>query len=337
MKYSVVKKAHIVPRCLLKSFAIDGHVEIAVDEELLSGTVSIEDAATRRYFYRRHRPDGSPIDDGEWSLSLIEDEAAPLLASLSEIWDELDLEGKAKLAEFFAVQFVRGPRWKAWWKEQTRAAVDKWRRAPEPMLHNGLWIPMTQRTVNEFEDHALTNTQWLTRMLGISKKVMGIFGSMKWTLLEFEEPCLALSDHPVIDWPIDAEYRRPESSRVGVGALNFLEVRIPVAPSLAILMSWSDQPGLTARTIAAKQIAANLNAFSIANAERQWFKQPGSSVPTATGYLDPIAPTLLPGYGREVAQASTLREAVSENVQPLLGVDDDSNRVNIFTSGPGIY
>lgn len=333
LNHPIVKKAHIVPRCLLKPFASNGHVAVAVDGILLSGTVPIDDAATRRYFYRRHRPDGSPIDDAEWSLSLIEDQAAPLIAALPEIWDDLDLEAKSKLAEFFAIQYVRGPRWKAWWEDQTRAAVDKWRREPEPILQNGLWIPMTQRTVNEFEDHALTDTQWLFRMLGLSKKVMGIFGSMKWTLLEFDGPCLALSDHPVVDWPIVTEFRRPEPSRVGVGALNFLEVRIPVSPSHALLMTWSDQPGLTSKRAASNHLAANLNAFSIANAERQWVKQPGSTIPISTGYLDPVAPVIDPDYGRESAEASLIRKAVAENIQPKLGVDDESGQVDIFTSG----
>lgn len=334
MDYPAVKKSHIVPRCLLKAFADSGRVELAVDGDLLPGTVPLGDVATRRYFYRRHRPDGTPIHDAEWSLARIENAAAPLLAELPRIWDELDLESKGKLAEFLAVQYVRGPRWKGWWEEQTRSSIDSWRKDPQPVEHNGLLIPVTQSAINAFEDQALTNTQWLTRMLAISHKVVGIFGSMHWTLLEFDGPCLLISDHPVVDWPLDAPVRRPEPNRVGVGALNFLEVRVPVAPDRAILMSWSDETALVSRMRGSIEAAENLNAFSIANSERQWLRQPGSDTPVGGGLLAPISPTVLDGYSVQMAESSAIRKAVTENLQPKLGVTDDAAEVDIFTSAP---
>lgn len=333
MEYPVVKDAHIVPRCLLAAFSEDEKVDLRVDHELVPGPVSIEDAAVRHTYYRRTRPDGTAIDDGEWSLNKIESAAAPLLANLSEIWDSLKIESKGTLAEFFAVQAVRGPRWKSWWLGQTKAAVDKWRREPEPLLHNGLWIPMTHRTINEFEDQALENTAWLTRMFSISKKIAEVFGSMRWTLVEFEEPFLAMSDHPVVEWPLDVDYRQPEPNREGVGALNLLEVRVPVSPSQAILMTWSDEVGLTARVRASREVGSNVNAFTVANSERQWYSKPGRSTPLATGFLEPIAPFIFDGYCRESVEESKVRRTVSENIQPKLG-DDQIDELDLFTVGP---
>lgn len=322
-----------MPKCLLKNFSTGNRVEVCVDGEFVPNPVPIDDVAVRRTFYRRSRPDGSSIDDGEWSLNQIESAAAPLIATLSEKWDEFDIESKGTLAEFFAIQSVRGPRWKAWWMYQTRSAADRWRRNPEPMLRNGLWLPMTHSAINEFEDHSLENTAWLTRMMGISKKITGIFCSMRWTLLEFETPCLALSDHPVVEWPLDAEYRRPEPNLAGTGALNLLEVRVPVSPTTAILMTWSDELGIVDRMEATQEVAANINAFSIANGERQWVRQPHSSVPVATGYLDPLAPVILDRYSRQIAETSLLREAVANNVQPKLGQDAEEE-ADIFVVGP---
>lgn len=332
MDSPVVKQAHIVPKCLLKGFATNGHLEFAVDGRPRPGTISIEDAATRRYFYRRHLPDGSPTDDAEQGLQRVEDAAAPLLTQLPEIWDKINLADKGRLAEFFATQYVRGPRWKWWFEQQVRAKADSWRRYPEPVRHNRLWIPMTQRFINHFEDHLLANTQWLMRMREMSLKVMAIFGSMKWTLLEFQEPSLVLADHPVVDWPIAADFRRPEPNRAGIGALNFLEVRVPIASTRAILMTWSDEPGLTSRKPGTNEIAANLNAFSIANSERQWVWQPESSPPVVSGYLEPISPRVILGYGKRVAEGSALRNAVSEDLQPKLGIVNEAEQVDVFVS-----
>jgi hypothetical protein len=331
MDYSVVKRAHIVPRCLLAAFAANGRLKLNIDGRLLPGTLPVENVATRRSFYRRTRPDGTSIDDGEWSLSQIESAAAPILADLSSRWDGLTLRSKATLAEFFAIQMVRGPRWKEWWESHTRKSMESLRHNPEPILKDGLWIPITQSAVNQLEDHVLQDTEWLRRMLGISKKITAILGSMRWTLLEFENPCLALSDHPVISWPLNAAFRRPEPNHSGVGALNLLEVRIPISPRQAILMTWSDEPGLTQRAQASKEIASNLNAFTIANAERQWFHRPGEATPVASGFLDPISPATLDGYDRLTAEASRIRKEVSKSIEPLLG-DDSSDFINIITS-----
>lgn len=333
MEYPAVKDAHIVPKCLLSAFAVDERVELHVDDKLVPGPVPIRDVAVRHTYYRRTRPDGTPIDDAEWSLNKIENAAAPLLYNLNGNWGALSMESKGTLAEFFAIQSVRGPRWKAWWKNQTQAAVDQWRREPAPMLHNGLWIPMTYKTINDFEDQALENTSWLTRMFAISKKIAGIFASMRWTLLDFAEPWLVMSDHPVVEWPLEAEFRRPEPNRVGVGALNFLEVRVPVSPTQAILMTWSDEPGLNDRVEASQSIAARINAFTIANSERQWFEKPGGSAPVADGFQDPISPDVVSGYSKRRAESSRLRAAVTANLQPKLGLDQ-VNEMDVFTIEP---
>lgn len=321
MKYVEVKRAHIVPRCYLSNFAVDGSVILHVDGQSVPHPVSIDDAAVRKTFYRRHRPDGTPIDDFEWSLSQLENVIAPMLPRVSEDWPYLDTTEKGKLAEFFAIQFVRGPRWKRWWETESRKSFEEWRRNPEPTLHNGIWLPLTHGAINEIENKMLQDTAWLTRMTSSANKLIDILGSMRWNLIEFEEPLLAISDHPVVAWPIAESYRRPEPNRAGVGALNFLEVRVSIAPRLAIIMTWQDLSDGDRPIAGSEEIAANINAFMVANAERQWMHAPGVTVPIASGYLDPIAPQLIPEYGREEAESSNIRKTVSENVQPKLGED----------------
>jgi len=84
-------------------------------------------------------------------------------------------------------------------------------------------------------------------------------------------------------------------------------------------MTWQDLPDATTVIPGTEEIAANLNAFTIANADRHWMHQPGSTPPVARGYLPPIAPTLIPSYGPAEVEASKVRQMVTENIQPKLG------------------
>jgi len=330
-----VKSAHIVPRSYLMNFSVDGQVQLNIDGRQLPNPVSIDDAAVRNTFYRRRRPNGTPIDDVEWSLSQMEGALAPLIQDLGANWPPRLETVKAPLSEFFAFQFVRGPRWKKWREEKLRGWLEELRRNPEPIrLPSGLLLAVTQKRINEMEDHALSETEWLTRMMVISGSLLAIFLAMTWHLVEFDEPCLAISDHPVVSWPRAGGARLPQPNLEDLGALNFLEVRAPVSPNLALLMTWSPPPDGDKPIVGTEDIAANMNAFTIANADRQWMSMPGSDVPLADGLLDPISPALIPGYGPAQAEGSQMRERVGESVQKRLGaalpdVIDENRRLTI--------
>lgn len=331
-KYPEVKRAHIVPRCYLLNFAVEGAVMLNVDAKPIPSPISVDAAAVRKTFYRRYRPDGTPIDDVEWSLSQMEDVVAPMLRLIRESWPYRDVEEKGKLAEFFAFQLVRGPRWKRWREEEARKKIEETRSNPEPIQHNGIWLPVTHRIINDLETKLLSETEWLTRMMSLASKLIDIFGSMRWHLIEFDQPLLAISDQPIVEWHRKASTRRPGPNALGVGALNFLEVRVPISPKLALLMTWQDIPDTATVIPGTEEIAANINAFTIANADRQWMHQPGSTPPVAQGHLRPIAPTLIPGYGPTEVEASQVREMVTENIQPKLGENPESSP-EIFSVG----
>jgi hypothetical protein len=333
-KYPEVRRAHIVPRCYLQNFAVDEAVMLNVDGKPIPSPISIDAAAVRKTFYRRYRPDGTPIDDVEWSLAQMEGVIAPMLRLIRESWPYRDVEDKAMLAEFFAFQLVRGPRWKRWREEEARKKIDETRRNPEPIQHNGIWIPVTHRTINELEIKLLSETEWLVRMMSLASKLIDILGSMRWHLIEFDRPLLAISDHPVVEWHRKADVRRPGPNALGIGALNFLEIRVPISPKLALLMTWQDLPDAASVIPGTEETAANMNAFTIANADRQWMYQPGSTPPVAQGYLPPIAPTLIPGYGPSEVEASRVREMVTENIQPKLGETLESSP-EIFSVSSG--
>lgn len=321
MEYTEVKKAHIVPRCYLRNFAVNDAIMLNVDGKELPKPSSIDSAAVRKKFYRRFRPDGTPIYDVEWSLSQLEGVIAPRLRNLRGRWPLLSVEEKGALAEFFAYQFVRGPRWKVWREDMAREKAADYRRNPEPVLHNGIWIPPTQRHINETEDQLLSETEWLTRMMVIANRLITALGSMRWFLIEFDQPVLAISDHPVVAWPLSAKFRRPEPTPAGLGVRNFFEVRAPISPTLALLMTWQDLPDAAAVIVGSEEIAANINAFTIANADRQWMYMPSARVPIADGYLDPISIELVAGYGPAEVETSDVRQQVTDLLQQKQGQD----------------
>ncbi|HEY6729725.1 MAG TPA: DUF4238 domain-containing protein [Solirubrobacterales bacterium] len=320
MEYTEVKNAHIVPRSYLKNFAVEEKIMLIADGKALGGPISIDNAAIRKRFYRRFRPNGEPIYDIEWSLSQLENVVAPMLGTVATNWP-LPSEEKHALAEYFAYQFVRGPRWKAWREEMAREEIAKHRRNPEPVLHKGIWIAQTQKQINQEEDRLLSESEWLTRMMVIANRLITAFGSMRWHLIEFDEPLLAISDHPVVAWPLAADYRRPEPTPAGLGVLNFLEVRAPISSSLLLLMLWQDLPDASEILAGSEDIAANANAFTIANAERQWMHLPGGKVPIAEGYLDPISVGLVPSFGRPEVEASRIRHTAGHLLEQKIGQD----------------
>jgi hypothetical protein len=68
-------------------------------------------------------------------------------------------------------------------------------------------------------------------------------------------------------------------------------------------------------------IAANFNAFTIANGDGQWMHRPGSDVPIADGYLDSVSKDLNDGYDAAEARGSKVREQVTELLLRKQGQD----------------
>lgn len=246
----------------------------------------VEDIATRNRAYRRTRPvSGEKIDDVEWSLSQLEGNAAPALQALVEKpeWP-LRKEEKLKIASLLAMQTLRGADGQEWLQKLGRKLH----------VEMGLERPL--------------DTDKFTMVLKLSLSVAAVFGSMQWLLIEFDEPLLATSDEPVVIWPADVTARNPADIAPGFELQPLLEVRTPVSPSLAIVMTWvcdGDE-----RFRGDRDLAANLNALTIGQADRQWFHLPGvDDIPIAVGALRPVSPHLLPGYGRLVVEHSRLRKA----------------------------
>src|SRR4051794_22697825 len=111
---------------------------------------------------------------------------------------------------------------------------------------------------------------------------------MHWSLVEFDEPVLATSDHPVVLWPIDEERLRPDSA-ITAGAHRTLEVKWPLTPSLALLALWRDVGDKRAPVAGTEAFAESLNSLVIAQAEEPWIHLPDTTPPRQPAD-EPVAP-----------------------------------------------
>jgi hypothetical protein len=332
MEYKAVKNSHIVPRGYLRSFAVNEIIAMHLAGEFTSREIPVSKAGVLNDFYLRHRRDGTPIHDIEWSLEHIERAAPPILREISERWP-LSLPEKAILAEFIGTQLVRGPRWRNSHNAFTsnyfagvRASREFEGKQPEGMTY--------EDAVADAERELSSDTATVAKMLELSRKAMQIIGSMHWTLITFARPWLATSDHPVVIWPLGVPSRQPKkSANFHEGGLtNTLEVRFPVSPCHALLMTWLDLPDDVAPTVIGnKEIAASVNAFTVAEAEHQWFHLPGVTAPRASGQLLPVAPRLVGGYSDDVARGSLRRNETSRRIQHKIGDRELSADVELLT------
>ena len=329
MAYPTVNRSHIVPRMYLRNFADGELIAMRLVGEASSKVISVGDAAVRKAFYRRTRPDGTPIDDIEWSMSHLEGAVAPILREITDRWP-LGVEDKSIVAQFCALQQVRAPAWMKWHEQFLQKQLDELGEGV-PEYDTVLADVMTERTVARMGENLGSDTQRMIRMLSLISKVSAIFGSMHWALVRFHRPLLATSDHPVVVWPLTDGAREPAEPRLSDGVLPTLEVRLPVNPHLGLLMTWLDAEDPVEPIRGSREHAKNFNAFTIAQAEKQWFHLPGSKPPLVDGRLAPLSTQLVPGYGAAVAHQSRRRAEISRRVQPRIGTGPEDNQIEIVT------
>lgn len=320
--YPEVKRAHIVPRMYQRAWAVAGSVRVHVDGAQQCVSMKVAKAGVRSRYYRRDRPDGSSIDDVEASLSVVEGAAATPLGEIIG-GQPLTMERKAVLAQFFAVQLLRGPAFFEQREELLGPVLDALTVADlKPSAVARLGSVDAVKTL--VHDAYLGSTQRFLTMLATSKKMAAALGDMRWHLLRADRPLLAFSDHPVVVWPMRYEHAEP-FSRQELGPLSAIEVRVPVAPELAILMTWVDLPDPATPAHMSQRVAAELNAFTIGQADRQWMHRPGDEPPLATGSMRPLSRSYERGYSTELVLASQRRLAAQQFLQRVQGrqhIDD---------------
>jgi hypothetical protein len=321
MEFPKVPHSHVVPAGYLRAWAHDGRIAMRLAGRNEPVLIGVRDAAVRTDFYKRDRPGtGETIYDIEWSLAQGERAALPVVANLAERWP-LELDDKGKVGQFFALQHLRGPAFRAW--HETRVQHEVARLRDDPARHTTPPPGMTPHDAVEHVAEAATSATFrLTRMLSLVRSVGILFSSMHWTLVRFPRGRLVTSDHPVVVWPASRGRARPQPNDLNAGLANTLEVFAPVGPDLLLLMTWLPERDSPHIIDARGRHLSTANAFVAANAEVQWFHEPGASPWLAKGPRQPLSHDLIPGYDAAVAARSPTRHqawalAQAETKAPL--------------------
>jgi hypothetical protein len=310
--YPNVKSAHIVPRMYQRAFAVDDMVAVHVDGRAECVAMPTRNAGTRSRYYRRKRPDGQPINDIEASLAFVEHMASGPLAQLIA-GESMTVERKGAVAQLLGVQMLRGP---AFFEQREDLLRPLLQGLEEKDFRPGglaLVCGDLELARSRVLDLYLGPTQRFMTMLTSSVKLATLLAHMRWQILRFEGCLLAYSDHPVVVWPMDVAKSAP-FDRQGLGPLTALEIRVSISPSAAILMTWVDRSDDIHVSLGA-EAAAELNAFTVAQADRQWMHSLFNEPEVPTGVFEPISRLVEPRYDRAAMSRSARRATAQQFVE----------------------
>jgi hypothetical protein len=269
-------------------------------------------AGTRGPLYRRTRPQGTATDDFEASLGGIEGRSARPLRELIA-GGPITVERKGAVAQLLAMQIMRGSAFSAAHGEIIDDLFDKASSGDFKARYLASVGGDVERARQGAKEAFNGQTNRLKTMLSYAIKVSNVLALMRWQLLRFDGPLLAYSDHPVVLWPMNATRRTPFGKQ-GLGPLTTIEIRAPIAPGVAVLMNWIDDSDLNAVEMGA-EAAAELNAFTIGQAEREWMHAPGTEPEVAGGFFSPISRRVDPAYGRVAARSSARRKFAQKSFE----------------------
>lgn len=314
-----VNEGHIVPRMYQAAWE-DEQRRVAVHRVPENGVGcrarSTKRVTTRGAYYRRTRPDGQQSDDVEDSLRRLEDKATEPLRSLVD-GGEMGEEAKGTLAQLFSVQMFRGPAFFSHREELVRPRLET--AGAEDFTRYGLAAAggdlevVREKAIGAYLDP----TKRFVTMMAYAVKAASVLGLMRWQILRFEQPVLAYSDHPVVLWPNGMRTARPFAKQ-GIGALQALEIRVPISSEAAILMNWIDRDDVGAMAVPV-EAASELNAFTVSQAEKEWMHKLGSEPDMAEGNCEPLSRFIDPAYDAREARQSLRHGLASQHIDRVRG------------------
>jgi hypothetical protein len=331
VSYQVKPRSHIVPAGYLRAWTHGAEIAMRLGATEESVTTSVRNVGVRSNFYRRERPKtGETIHDVEWSIEQLETAALPVISSLASRWP-LATEDKARVAQFFGLQVVRGPAFKAWHEQYVQPTIDA---VPSDPVATTVPAPdeSLEEVAHKLIGHVSSDTYRLVEMIKTARAVAVAVGSMHWTLVRFARPRLVTSDQPVVVWPLSRGRARPCPNNLDAGVTDILEVFVPFAPDLLLLMTWVGGPDNPDVISGANRHIATANAFVVANADAQWFHEPGVQPWLAAGPRDPLSADLIPGYGLKAASASRRRKDVAPLVRAEAGAPVGNQPISMLVT-----
>lgn len=278
--------------------------------------MSTRNAGTRQRYYQRRRPTGQRIDDIDACLAYVEDKASHPLRELID-GEAIMVERKGGVAQLVALQMLRGPAFFQQREELLVPLIEGLQPGdlrPHAVAAAGGNVAEVRRQV--MSAYLDPTTRFMT-MLTTGVKVATVLSHMRWQIVRFDAALLAYSDHPVVLWPMELECTAP-FARQGLGPLGSLEIRVPIAPDAAILMTWVDRDDESDVPLG-PLAAGELNAFTVGQADRQWMHQPDYEPYVPAGTFGPVSRLVEPAYDRSVAMRSIRRATAARFAERVLG------------------
>lgn len=291
---SLSRRNHVVPKGHLKGFANEDGM---LRRDGIANLVPVAHAAVVKNAYVVTLNDGTASDVVERSLGDLESAAVPLLVSLSKRWP-LDRAERLVLAEYLAVQMARTP--------------DSLRR------HGSLVADAVRGTPHEAE--AGLDSLRMRAMYAIKNHAMTLLTAMQWTLVEFGEPWLSTSDHPVVVFPLD---QAELSDDLGAVTGNIGEIWFPVDAHHLLVLVWRDQGDIPTVKRGMRRVAEVVNAAMREQAEGGWYWHPSlERPPLPRGRSWSVGEMMFGGYGPSRIRASRHRSLAHNRLaDPALGGD----------------
>jgi hypothetical protein len=256
--------------------------------------------------------DGAGARDASWEIAMsrLETTAIPVLRRIPD-WP-LSPQDRTTITEYLALLALRSPAFRAWHIEQSSALVHADRRA-------GKYSELTEEEWAYAEQY-FTGQEFRTRtMARMLSRVSSILGSMHWALLRFSSPRVCISDQPLVCVPlIQPEEARKIQVLPAGGFANVMEVRAPVDPRHALLLSWHDDEDETKAITGDREMLRDLNFSIVEQAEKHWCHQPGVTPPHAARWSLPLSMRVIAGYAAPVVEGSTRRRLALQSVNEMI-------------------
>ena len=154
-------------------------------------------------------------------------------------------------------------------------------------------------------------------------RILGLFASMHWSLVTFDDDWLITCDQPVLILPTTNTTITPKASIPATGFANTMEVCFTVDPRKLLLMTWRDDHDSQQPIRGEFRHACSVNAGLRSQTAKEWISRPGSTPPFVAPpmrhpNLYAISTELLPGYTVPVAVGSRRRTATDAMVAALI-------------------
>jgi len=279
---------HVISAGYVRNWTVGGVVEC---ELVPSGTrlpLAPSQVGVRKKFYA-----GSPAADGartagaaERARGAVETKALPLLRDLADRWPLRDSGERAWVALWLAMTLCASPRQRQQIPGTVAAFFSDLER-DHPV--------MAAATVDQ--RHELSEPDFeLDSMFAEVSTIASLLGQMHWTVLHFARPTLISSDHPISTFPWTSA--APDGTWPGDVVLGSSEVRVPINPTTALLLTWLDADDRVEVRHPARHHLSPFNHGAWTQAERHRFWMPGTT-PRGIGgggSVKPIAPELFCAY-----------------------------------------